>query len=192
MKLVGTQSLETKNLLLRRLKISDYKEAYESFYKDKEVAKYSLWDEHKSNEFTRKLFEIWYKEYKNLDVYRWLIVLRDSNEIIGMIDSQVNKYEDYGAFELGYSLSKKYWNNNYMTEAIKKIIEFFMEDVEANVVYAECMSDNTASERVMQKVGMIKEGVLKNRVITKEKKVNDLISYSITKEDYYKKKMVKK
>ena len=191
MKLIGTQILETDNLILRRLEINDYKEAYNAWYKDKEVAKYSLWDEHKSNEFTRKLFEIWYKEYQNLDVYRWIIVLKKSNEIIGIIDSQVNKYEDYGAFELGYSLSKKYWNNNYMTEAIKRIIKFFMEDVEANVVYAECMSDNTASERVMQKSGMTKEGVLKNRVITKEKRINDLISYSITKEEYFK-KMVKK
>ena len=191
MKLIGTQTLETENLILRRLEIKDYKEAYEAWYKDKEVAKYSLWDEHKSNEFTRKLFEIWYKEYQNLDVYRWIIVLKKTNEIIGIIDSQQNKYEDYGAFELGYSLSKKYWNNNYMTETIKRVIEFFMEDVEANVVYAECMSDNIASERVMQKAGMVKEGILKNRVITKEKRINDLISYSITKEEY-KKKMVKK
>ena len=191
MKLIGTQPLETEHLLLRRLEINDYKEAYEAWYKDKEVSKYSLWDEHKSSEFTRKLFEIWYKEYKNLDVYRWLIVLKETNEIIGIIDSQTNKYEDYGAFELGYSISKKYWNNNYMTETIKRIIKFFMEDVEANVVYAECMSDNIASERVMQKSGMTKEGVLRNRVITKEKKLNDLISYSITKEEY-EKKMVKK
>ena len=101
MKLIGTQPLETEHLLLRRLEINDYKEAYEAWYKDKEVSKYSLWDEHKSSEFTRKLFEIWYKEYKNLDVYRWLIVLKDTNEIIGIIDSQNNKYEDYGAFELG-------------------------------------------------------------------------------------------
>ena len=191
MKLIGTQPLETEHLLLRRLEINDYKEAYEAWYKDKEVSKYSLWDEHKSSEFTRKLFEIWYKEYKNLDVYRWLIVLKDTNEIIGIIDSQNNKYEDYGAFELGYSISKKHWNKNYMTETIKRIIKFFMEDVEANVVYAKCMSDNIASERVMQKSGMTKEGVLRNRVITKEKKLNDLISYSITKEEY-EKKMVKK
>lgn len=191
MKLIGTQTLETKNLILRRLEIKDYKEAYNSWYKDKEVAKYSLWDEHKSSEFTRKLFEIWYKEYQNLDVYRWLIVLKETDEIIGIIDSQLNKFEDYGAFELGYSISKKYWNNNYMTETIKRVIKFFMEDVEANVVYAECMSDNIASERVMQKSGMTKEGILKNRVITKENRINDLISYSITKEDYFK-KLVKK
>ncbi len=61
-----------------------------------------------------------------------------------------------------------------------------MEDVEANVVYAECMSDNKSSERVMQKSGMNKEGILKSRVITKENKINDLISYSITKKEYEK------
>ena len=191
MKLIGTQTLETKNLILRRLEIKDYKEAFDSWYKDKEVAKYSLWDEHKSSEFTKKIFEIWYKEYQNLDVYRWIIELKKTKEIIGIIDSQSNKYEDYGAFEIGYSLSQKYWNNNYMTETITKVIEFFMEDVEANVVYAECMSDNIASERVMQKAGMVKEGILKNRVITKENRINDLISYSITKEEYKKNKVKK-
>ena len=186
MKLIGTIKLETKHLILKRLEINDYKEAYNNWYNDKEVAKYSLWDEHKSDEFTKKLFEIWYKEYQNLDVYRWIIELKETNELIGIIDSQVNKYEDYGAFELGYSLSRKYWNNNYMTEAIKRVIKFFMEDVEANVVYAECMSDNKSSERVMQKSGMNKEGILKSRVITKENKINDLISYSITKKEYEK------
>lgn len=191
MKLIGTQTLETENLLLRRLEVKDYKEAYENWYKDKEGAKYSLWDEHKSSELTKKLFEIWYKEYPKLDVYRWVIELKETKELIGIIDSQSNKYEDYGAFELGYSLSKKYWNKNYMTETIKRVIEFFMEDVEANVVYAECMSDNKASERVMQKVGMTKEGVLKDRVINKENKVNDLISYSITKKEYFKNKVKK-
>ena len=189
MKLIGTQTLETKNLILRRLEIEDYKEAFNNWYKDKEVSKYSLWDEHKSSELTKKIFEVWHKEYRNLDVYRWLIVLKETNEIIGIIDSQSNKYEDYGAFELGYSLSKKYWNKNYMTEAIKRVIEFFMEDVEANVVYAECMSDNKASEKVMQKSGMIKEGILRKRIITKDNKVNDLIVYSITNDDYKKKKV---
>ena len=186
MKLIGTQKLETEKLLLRRLEIKDYKEAYDSFYGDKETARYSLWNEHKNSEFTKGLFQIWYKDYQNLDVYRWIIVLKKTNEIIGMINSQANKYEEYGAFELGYLLSRKYWNNNYMTEAIKRVIEFFMEDVEANVVYAECLSENKASERVMQKAGMIKEGILKNRVVNKEKRINDLISYSITKKDYKK------
>lgn len=187
MKLIGTQELKTKHLLLRRLEVNDYKEAYKNWYCDKEVSKYSLWDEHKSSDLTKKIFEVWYKEYQNLDVYRWLIVLKETNEIIGIIDSQTNKYEDYGAFELGYSLSKKYWNNNYMTETIKRVIKFFMEDVEANVVYAECMEDNKASERVMIKSGMTKEGVLKKRLITKENRVNDLLSYSITKDEYFKK-----
>ena len=72
-----------------------------------------------------------------------------------------------------------------MTEALKEVIRFFMEEVEANVVYAECTSDNIASKRVMEKVNMYLEGTLKNRITDREYNIKDLLSYSITRDDYY-------
>ena len=60
-----------------------------------------------------------------------------------------------------------------------------MEEVEVNVVYAECTSDNIASKRVMEKANMYLEGTLKNRITDREYNIKDLLSYSITRDDYY-------
>jgi len=184
MKLIGTKKLETNRLILRRLEIEDYKEAYNNWYKDREVAEKSLWHEHKNEEETKEIFALWSREYDRANTFRWIIELKDTNELIGLIDSQQSRFETYGAFEVGFCLTKKYWNNNYMTEALKEVIKFFIEEVELNVVYAECTSDNIASKRVMEKAGMNLEGVLKNRITDRNNTVKDLLSYSITKDDY--------
>ena len=47
------------------------------------------------------------------------------------------------------------------------------------------MSNNPASGKVMEKVGMKYEGTLRSRVTDKDNIRNDLISYSITKEEYF-------
>ena len=78
-----------------------------------------------------------------------------------------------------------------MTEALKEVIRFFMEEVEVNVVFAECTSDNIASKRVMEKANMNLEGTLKNRITDKNNNVKDLLSYSITRDDYFE-RMVKR
>ena len=49
------------------------------------------------------------------------------------------------------------------------------------------MINNPASGKVMEKAGMKFEGVLKSRVVDKDNKRNDLVSYAITKEDYFNK-----
>lgn len=185
MKLIGTQKLETNRLLLRRLKIEDYKEAFNNWYKDREVAEKSLWHEHKNEEETKEIFALWSDEYERDNTFRWIIELKETKELIGLIDSQQSRFEEYGAFEVGFCLTKKYWNNNYMTEALKEVIRFFMEEVEVNVVYAECTSDNIASKRVMEKANMYLEGTLKNRITDREYNIKDLLSYSITRDDYY-------
>lgn len=191
MKLIGTQNLETKRLMLRRLKINDYKEAFKNWYGDKDVAEKSLWHVHKDEEETKELFALWSDEYERVNTFRWIIELKETKELIGLIDSQQSRFETYGAFEVGFCLTKKYWNNNYMTEALKEVIRFFIEEVEVNVVYAECLSDNIASKRVMEKAGMNLEGTLKNRITNKDYNIKDLLSYSITRDDYYEKKVIR-
>lgn len=59
------------------------------------------------------------------------------------------------------------------------------------MVCAEYMSNNPASGKVMENAGMKYEGKLRSRVVDKENKRNDLINYSITKEEYFNSKSYK-
>lgn len=68
--------------------------------------------------------------------------------------------------ELGYSVARRHWNQGYVTEAAGAVIDVaFATHPDLNKIHARADVDNTASQRVMEKVGMMKEGVLRqNRV----------------------------
>lgn len=68
--------------------------------------------------------------------------------------------------EMGYSLARTYWNNGLCTEAARGVIDAAFAGLpELNRVRAMADVDNTASQRVMEKLGMSKEGILRqNRV----------------------------
>jgi ribosomal-protein-alanine N-acetyltransferase len=86
--------------------------------------------------------------------------------------------------ELGYVLSDQYWNQGIMTEVVSKIIQFGFEEVGLERIQARCMVDNTGSAKVMEKVGMQFEGVLRNYMKVKNE-LRDLKMYAILKEDFH-------
>ena len=59
MKHIGTKELETERLILRKVRLEDADEAYKNWCSHDIVAKYVLWDTHKSVEETKELYKIW-------------------------------------------------------------------------------------------------------------------------------------
>lgn len=186
MKLIGTKTLETDRLILRKIKLADYKEAYSNWCNNDNVSKYVVWNTHKNEEETKELFEIWVEDYKNLDTFRWIVELKETKELIGTIDVVNKKNIKYDSCEIGYCYGEKYWNRGYATEALKRVIKFLFEEVDAYIVFAEHLSNNPASGKVMEKSGMKFDGKLRQRFLDKDGIRNDLLCYSITKEEYFK------
>jgi RimJ/RimL family protein N-acetyltransferase len=71
---------------------------------------------------------------------------------------------DEGRAELGYWIGKPYWNQGYGTEAARAALQFGFEQLGLNRVFAHHFVRNPASGRVMQKLGMIYEGRLRQHV----------------------------
>ena len=182
----GTLKLETERLLLRKGTVDDSINIYNNYGKDSLVSKYVVWDTHKSIKDAEYLMKKWEESYEDLSSYKWLVIEKESNEVIGSITA-VKVDEANNTVALGYCFGSKWWNKGYATETLKRVIKFFFEDVCVETIYASHLVDNKASGRVMQKAGMIFEGTLRNRMIDKvTKKPMGLDTYSITKEDYYK------
>ena len=59
--------------------------------------------------------------------------------------------------ELGYFILPEYYGQGYMTEAVNEIIRFAFEENEVYRIKTSCLKENRASERVMQKCGLVKE-----------------------------------
>lgn len=188
MNLIGTKSIETNRLLLRKVKKEDAKEAYNNWCSSDKVSKYVFWEKHKNVEETKELFEMWERDYENLDTFRWIVEIKDTNELIGTIDVMGKKYFKYDVCEIGYCYGEKFWNKGYASESLKAVIKYLFEEAGFEVGYANHLSNNPASGKVMEKAGLNKEGILRGRMVDKNGIRNDLVSYSITKDEYLNKK----
>ena len=72
--------------------------------------------------------------------------------------------------ELGYVLSKDYWNKGIMTEAVSKVIEYCFKILKLNYLIATCFNYNIASKRVLEKLNFkyYKDITIETRYNTKE------------------------
>ncbi len=101
----GTKELETKRLLLRKIQTNDYIVAYKEWCSDLEQVKYTIHGIHKSEEVTKSIYNKCIDEYNDSKTFRWMIVLKDTNEQIGTIDIN-NTWSKFGCVELGYIIAK--------------------------------------------------------------------------------------
>jgi RimJ/RimL family protein N-acetyltransferase len=81
---------------------------------------------------------------------------------------------------LGYWLGEEFWGRGIMTEAVGALTDFCFDNFPLRRIYAEAFANNPASARVLEKVGFVFEGRLKNHVI-KDGELLDSLLYAKTK-----------
>ena len=146
---LNIDELSTERLILRKLKKEDAESIFSNWASDPEVTKYVTWNAHSNVEQTKQIIDIWLKEYENPKTVRFGITLKGSGELIGTID--VVDYVD-GNPEIGYCLSRKYWNKGYMTEACNALVNYLFA-IGYKTVVIEADENNIGSNRVIEKCG---------------------------------------
>lgn len=173
--------LESERLLLRKLCIDDIKDMYD-YGSDEDVSKYVMWKKYDSIEDGKIFAEFVIDSYSNGDNNFWAIEYKANHKMIGTINFVALK-EKYSWSELGYVLNKEYWNTGIMTEAVLLVIKHSFNTLKLNKVSASAIDFNVGSYKVMEKSGMIKEGITRDHLI-KEDKYYDLVNYSILRKEY--------
>ena len=84
--------------------------------------------------------------------------------------------------EIGYELSPDEWGRGYATEAAREIVRFGFETLGLHRIGAWCVADNTASARVLEKLGMTLEGRLRDKEHYKGR-YWDVLMYGMVRED---------
>lgn len=178
-----TKMIETERLILRKFEMSDANDMFENYCKFEEVARYVCWKAHEDVECTKKyLANVVLPEYRNNFTYRWAIVLKEINQVIGCIDV-VKKDMNAKSAEIGYVLGKNFWGQGIMPEAGKAVISYLFEQGFVRI-WAVHDIENPKSGRVMQKLGMQKEGTLRRYALRCDGHLSDCDIYSIIKEGY--------
>jgi len=178
---MGDYEFFTQRLILRRLKPDDAPHMV-TLAGDYDVAKMTLNIPHPypadgASKFIKRSQYAWDAGER----YGFAIVLKETDTFMGVIGI-IPEYQHYRA-EVGYWIGKPYWGNGYVTEALKRVIQFGFETLDLNRIDAAHRSDNPASGRVMEKVGMIYEGTFR-QVTFRDGAYSDLKYYAILREEY--------
>ena len=175
--------LETEDLILRKPRIRDAKDIY-SYASDPEVARYVLWEPHRSVSETASFIRDLRARIRAGCPSSWVVVLRGTGTVIGTVGFVWYSAENNAA-ELGYSFSREYWNHGYATQALRAVIDAVFSSLPLNRLEAQHDVRNPASGRVMQKCGLTQEGILRGRILNKGEYV-DTALYSILRADWEK------
>ncbi len=174
--------IETPRLILRPARMRDADDMYE-YSKDPEVARHVLWDAHQSPRETRQVLRHMIRDYHYAPPFTYVIELTEEAKVIGTI-GLMNFSRANRSAEVGYSLSRAYWNHGLMTEALTGMLKYCFQDLLLNRVEAQHETDNPASGAVMRHVGMRHEGTLKKRLFNKGE-FRDMELYAVLKEEFH-------
>lgn len=103
------------------------------------------------------------------------------NTLIGSIGLGV--IQEFQLAELGYWVGVPYWGKGYCTEAAKTLVDFGFQVLGLNRIQSTHFSQNPASGRVMQKIGMQKEGYRPQHTL-RWGKFQDIVLYGILRQDW--------
>lgn len=170
--------LHTERLLLRRYKSSDIK-AIVRLIGAREVAATTLRIPHPYTEKDAR--ELLKQLAKDKTQSRFGIFLRESGELCGGVGLNLDLQHDRA--ELGYWIGVPYWGKGIATEAAREVVRYGFENLGLHRIFANCYVGNTASQRVLERLGMRNEGRFRQHV-KKWGEYKDLENYGFTVDDW--------
>jgi RimJ/RimL family protein N-acetyltransferase len=118
--------------------------------------------------------------YQQAEMINWGIAM-DGGLLLGTIRLTLNPVDNHA--EMGYWVGKPYWNNGYCTEAARAVVNYGFEKLDLERIYANYLARNPASGRVLSKLGMVQEGLLR-RHRRKFGRYEDLVVCGLTRSEW--------
>ncbi|WP_281176834.1 GNAT family N-acetyltransferase [Priestia koreensis] len=174
--------IETQRLVLRKIEMNDASRMFDYIFSDHRVMDNLIKGPHKAiSETIDRLTEIT-NHYVSENFCYWGIEMKESGELIGTIDLY-NIDDGTENCEVGYNIGFNWWNQGYGSEALHAIVEFAFRFMNIHKISATHNIDNPASGRIMLKVGMKREGIIRH-MIRKNNQYKDCGIYGILQQEY--------
>ena len=150
--------MKTERIHLRRWQESDA-EALFKYASDPDIGPRAGWPPHQSVEDSQKVIRNFFSNDAT-----WAIVLNETNEPIGCVGYLTQAISNIpigeNDCEVGYWVGKPYWNKGICTEALQLLLDYCVNTMHFENVWADYFTGNPASGRVMQKCGFHDTGKL--------------------------------
>lgn len=158
---IGTNTIETERLILRRFTYKDNEAMLKHWIADEKIQ--SLYSEpvYTTKEAVNELLNKYISSYEKSDYYRWAIIEKISDECIGQIAFFLVDNKNHFA-EIEYCIGSEFQCRGYATEATKAIIKYGFEKINLHKIQICTKTINEPSKRVIEKCGFTYEGMLRD------------------------------
>ncbi len=148
--------ISTKRLFIRFAKSDDIDDIYEYMSND-EVMKYERENYPTKDSYAEVL------DYFEKHQLLYSIIIKGTNKVIGHIYLGKANPEINNEYNLGYIMNPLFQRQGYCKEAARAVVDYAFSSLKANRVTASCNPENIPSWKVMESIGLKKEGFFKKR-----------------------------
>lgn len=148
---------------------------FHSYLSDEDVSRYIGWPlTHTIDESKAYLDKLFDDEKKGTHEYASMVL--DGKHIGTMMF--FNFAKEAKNLEVGYVVSKDYWGHGYTTEAMELVMSYLKLSTDYHKVYARVVGGNSASSKVLEKVGFRLEGQLVDQYLV-DQTYHDALYYGV-------------
>lgn len=149
---VGTQEIETKRLLLRRMKATDSEDMFNHWACDPCVSKFYSWEPHKHISETEQMIKTWMAQYDDSLYFHWIIIDKETQKAIGTF--YINHIdEENRTGTINCILAQRVWGKGLATEITQSVITYGFKTVNFKKLYSHHHEDNIGSGKALVKSG---------------------------------------
>lgn len=144
------QTIDAGDVVLRRFKENDWRDLHE-YLSDARVLRYEPYEPFSAEKCREEAAR------RSEDEAFWAVCLKETGKLIG------NLYfagRGFGTYELGYVFSRMFWRKGYATRAARALMEHAFCEMGVHRMVARCNPENEASWRLLERLGMRREGHL--------------------------------
>lgn len=159
--------MDKPNVSLREFEFDDWM-AVHKYASQERACIYQPWgpnNEDQTKEYIYKIIKDSLDESRTR--YVFAIELQNNKTVIGA--GELNIRDKGNAIgEISYIINPEYWGNGYATEAANCLLQFGFDKLSLHRIYATCDPRNTASTRVLEKIGMKLEGRMREVLLIRD------------------------
>jgi ribosomal-protein-alanine N-acetyltransferase len=174
--------LQTPRLILRQIRLTDAAAVFD-ILSDHEATRYYDEDPFTDISQASELVAYWSSAFERRQVIRWGIARQDDDRLIGTC-GYYGLHTWHSRAALGYELARPHWRQGLMTQALRAVIAFGFEQAALNRIQADVMPANRASVGLLEKLGFVNEGLLREYENWGSKGYVDLYRFSLLRREY--------
>ena len=179
--------LETERLILREIVPADAEDIFRIF-SDEETMQYWSCRPYRSIDQASSLIAGITRQVREGSGIHWAITLRGSGRLIGKCGyNEWRKVHRRG--DISYIMAREMWGKGLVREALSAVIDYGFDRMNLHSVEAGVTPGNSASTRILEKLGFCLEGHLRESFLVEDAFVDSLI-YSLLRIDWVRPKNV--